>query len=113
MSFLLDTSLGHASHSLAKVLLHRHLAQPLGQLGGVALESEALVQENDGAEVVLVPDDATDGLVQGPEGLQVVPLGAADPLARLVLHPVRVQKLFLQYHLWIFYAWSKEDGMIY
>ena len=34
---------------------------------------EALVQEDDGSEVVLVADDPPDGLVDGAEGLQLVP----------------------------------------
>ena len=47
---------------------------PAGNVVEVVLVAEALVHEDDGSVVIEVADDSTDGLVGGPDGLDLVPL---------------------------------------
>ena len=73
--------------------------QPLRYLALARLVGISVVHQNDRSVVLDVPDDSTNGLVDGSCGLLGIPLGASQSdLVDLIL---LLQVLFLENHDWI------------
>lgn len=66
------------------------IAQPQRKLANCMLARKACIEEDDGAIIMPMTDNAPDSLVHGTRCLQLVPLVSADSHTIFLLHTVHV-----------------------